>query len=86
MQNEPEIRICKQCLLRDFDEKTYREQLLKVLLLMDKDTKAEDTLYEQRLSICTQCEKLMEGTCLACGCYVELRAAAKKNRCPDKKW
>lgn len=42
--------------------------------------------YEERLSVCTMCEKLHEGTCNACGCYVELRAAAKISHCPYKKW
>lgn len=42
--------------------------------------------YEARLSICKSCELLNAGTCGACGCYVELRAAAKVGRCPHKKW
>ena len=45
-----------------------------------------DEEYEKRLSVCQQCEKLNAGTCMACGCYVELRAAAKISRCPNKKW
>lgn len=42
--------------------------------------------YERRLSICKECEKLNAGTCDACGCYVELRAASKMVHCPYKKW
>ena len=34
------------------------------------------SLRESRLSVCQDCEKLNAGTCMACGCYVELRAAA----------
>ena len=28
----------------------------------------------------------MDGMCRACGCYVELRAAMRKNACPYEKW
>ena len=45
-----------------------------------------DEEYERRLAICKECEKLNEGTCLACGCYVELRAAAKAAHCSHRKW
>lgn len=79
-------RICKKCLLREFDEETYRSKLGRVLELMDEDTKAAPELYEKRLAVCKECEKLSEGTCLGCGCYVELRAAVKKNKCPYKYW
>ncbi|CBK74094.1 hypothetical protein CIY_12720 [Butyrivibrio fibrisolvens 16/4] len=47
---------------------------------------AGDEEYEARLLVCRQCEKLNAGTCMSCGCYVELRAAAKISRCPNKKW
>ncbi|MBR1623596.1 MAG: hypothetical protein IJ675_06780 [Pseudobutyrivibrio sp.] len=45
-----------------------------------------DEEYERRLRVCTTCEKLNAGTCMSCGCYVELRAAAKISKCPTKKW
>lgn len=86
MQEETTKRICKKCLLREFDEAAYIQNLERVIKLMDKDVKAEDALYEKRLAVCKECEKLLEGTCLSCGCYVELRAAVKKNRCPNKYW
>lgn len=86
MQDETNVRVCKKCLLREFDEAAYRQKLERVLQLMDRDVKAEDALYEKRLAVCKECEKLSAGTCLGCGCYVELRAAVKKNRCPYKYW
>jgi len=45
-----------------------------------------DEVYEQRLSVCKECEKLNEGTCNSCGCYVELRALTAVSHCPNKKW
>lgn len=42
--------------------------------------------YEARLTVCKSCDLLNAGTCGACGCYVELRAAAKIGKCPHKRW
>ena len=46
-------------------------------------------LYEKRLSECKSCDNLISGVCMKCGCYVEFRAAFKKNNCPnikDRRW
>lgn len=53
--------------------------------IKDADRVAEE-IYERRLAVCRGCDKLNAGTCLACGCYVELRAGAKISCCPQKKW
>ena len=77
---------CHKCLLREMDEAAYMEKLHRYIVLLDSDVKAGEALYGGRLEICRACDYLEAGTCLACGCYVELRAAVKKNRCPYKKW
>lgn len=51
-----------------------------------KEDAAEEGCYEERLFICKSCDSLNAGTCLKCGCYVELRAAGKYSHCPGKKW
>ena len=84
-EHEP-LRTCRRCLLKEFDRQAYMEKLHRYIEGMDRGLRASDECYEKRLSICKECEKLLEGTCLACGCYVELRAAVKKNRCPYKRW
>ena len=51
--------------------------------------KAAEELYQERLALCKECEHLLSGMCLKCGCYVEFRAAFAKQRCPDvktKRW
>ena len=51
--------------------------------------KADDELYRKRLDECKNCEHLISGVCMKCGCYVEFRAAFKKQNCPntkDRKW
>ena len=39
--------------------------------------------YALRLSVCRECSRLTRGTCALCGCYVEIRAARRKQQCPD---
>lgn len=81
-----EKKPCLKCLLQEMDEAAYMEKLYKYIQLLDLDMKAADDLYNGRLETCKQCDYLEAGTCQACGCYVELRAAVKKNKCPYKKW
>lgn len=86
-----EQRICTRCLLRDMladsdDLKAKLEMLEKYREAIKVNDRVAQDEYERRLSVCRNCEKLVEGTCMACGCYVELRAVAKVSRCPKKKW
>ena len=43
---------------------------------------ADSPVYRARLDICLACPELADGTCRLCGCFVEVRAAQKKNQCP----
>ena len=79
-------RRCYRCLLREIDEEAYKKQLQRYIELLDRDIKTAEEIYEDRLSRCKECDYLEAGTCLACGCSVELRAAVKKSHCPYKKW
>ena len=77
-----EKRICYRCLVRDFDEGALMESIRDYVSRIGADIKASDGEYERRLAICTACDRLLSGTCGVCGCYVEMRAAAKNNSCP----
>lgn len=81
-----EERVCYRCLLRDFDAQKYKDDIEKYIEIIKKEERADDKLYNERLKICTLCDKLTEGTCFKCGCYVEMRAASKTAHCPSKKW
>lgn len=81
-----EKKPCLKCLLREMDEAAYMNQLHRYIELLDGNVKTAQKIYEDRLSVCKTCDYLEAGTCLACGCYVELRAAVKRNKCPYKKW
>lgn len=86
MESGEKKRHCYRCLLREMDEEAYMKQLHHYIELLDPDLRTAQGIYGDRLSVCKECDYLEAGTCQACGCYVELRAAVKKNRCPYKKW
>ncbi len=78
-------RKCIRCLLRELAEKDY-ENIKKYIDIIRPSERTDDELYEERLTICKECDRLLDGTCNACGCYVEIRAASKNSSCPKKKW
>ena len=61
--------VCKRCLLADIDVDGLYKKVSELIELMPEDVKADEKLYNSRLEIC--------------GCFVELRAAARKNYCPS---
>lgn len=77
--------ICKKCLLRDMAEEDAGKIDMYRSAIKQQD-RVEEEEYERRLSLCKECDLLNAGTCGACGCYVELRAAAKRGHCPYKRW
>ncbi len=80
------VKKCKKCLLAELDnEKLLADVKQAVARLAIKD-KVSDEIYDRRLAVCKECDYLNEGTCNACGCYVELRAATKAGNCPYSKW
>lgn len=89
MKNNPSVngRICKRCLTRELAgrEEEFRN-MHDYIANLDVDIKTPELLYEERLKVCKECDRLLQGMCRSCGCYVELRAAVKKNACPNEKW
>ena len=79
------MKECKRCLLRESAENdTYENIRTRIDKLPDNDA-----LYQQRLDACRDCDHLISGICMKCGCYVEFRAAYKRMKCPnaaDRKW
>lgn len=82
-----ETRVCTRCLLRDMVQAGSSIEMIEkyrdAIKVADRVTEEN---YERRLAVCRECDRLNAGTCMACGCYVELRAVAKVSRCPKKKW
>lgn len=80
---------CKKCLLLEAGEKKSYETVKKYLDNLDSAFRVADKEYNSRLDKCRNCESLISGMCLKCGCYVEIRAALKNKKCPDvdnQKW
>ena len=82
MEGEPR-RFCRKCLLRDMPGEDYFTSLKKYIEGLDRRDRVSSEVYEQRLSLCLECKNLLSGMCRKCGCFVELRAAMRKNDCPD---
>ena len=79
-------KICTRCLLKDFSKEQYEKIIVEGIRALPVEDLVSEELEAERLDLCGQCEKLNRGTCLACGCFVEIRAATKKGRCPYGKW
>ncbi len=43
-------------------------------------------VYNSRMELCNDCEKLSNGECSECGCIVKLKAAWGSEKCPIGKW
>ena len=81
------FRFCRKCLTRDMITKDeYFKTLQEIIDNIPEDVKTPSDLYEKRLKCCTECERLTDGMCTACGCYVELRAAKVTGYCPYRLW
>ena len=77
---------CRRCLLEEFDEAEYIRLLKQHIEATPQRERTPEEIYKKRLEVCKTCDFLVQGTCTACGCYVELRAASRRGRCPYKKW
>ncbi len=79
-------KICTRCLLKDFSREQYEKIVVEGIRALPAEDLVSEEIKSVRLGYCRQCDKINQGTCLACGCFVEIRAVTKKGRCPYKKW
>lgn len=77
---------CKICLIRDIDPEKYINEIKRLIDHLPLSEKSSAGEYEARLDKCSECSYLKDGFCMACGCYVELRAAKRNGNCPYKHW
>ncbi|MUT66904.1 DUF6171 family protein [Paenibacillus sp. NEAU-GSW1] len=82
-------RGCKGC---SDSYKVTEEQIQRILAapMFQYPVSVSDDVYEARLSECSACPKLMDGTtCLVCGCIVRVAAKYRNRSCPnanDRRW
>ncbi|MDO5291660.1 MAG: DUF6171 family protein [bacterium] len=81
-----EQRVCKKCLLSDRNSGKEKEIVYNYIHGLSNKERTPEAEFQKRLSICRECKWLEEATCGACGCFVEVRAAVKKKKCPYKNW
>jgi DNA repair exonuclease SbcCD ATPase subunit len=76
-------RTCRRCLLDEIFEVEEYKNMQEYIKSIDKHIKTEEGEYIRRLKLCKKCNNLVNGMCKICGCFVEMRAAVKKNYCPN---
>jgi len=77
--------LCRKCLLVESGDELYRT-ILEYVAAIPLNEKTPEEEYITRLEICKACDNLTNGMCILCGCYVELRAAKKIQRCVKYDW
>ena len=83
-ENRP---VCRKCLLAELGEDEYFATLREYIANYPEEKSVPQEEYARRLSICRECDRLANGMCAVCGCYVELRALKNGQHCPEgAKW
>ena len=67
----------------DVDPEGLYKKVEELIESLPEDVKCPEEEYRRRLEVCKSCDSLENGMCRECGCFVELRAAARKNYCPS---
>ncbi len=83
------IQECKKCLLYESAEGDILNDIKEKIAKLPENDRVSEAEYQNRLEFCKNCDNLISGVCMKCGCYVEFRAAFKKQKCPDvkgRKW
>ena len=76
------IRECRRCLLKDMDSEEYYKTVREYVEHLDPALRVPPEEYQRRLSLCRECDGLINGMCRLCGCFVEARAAKADTDCP----
>lgn len=79
------MKECRKCLLKELNKEDYFKNVYEYIESIPEDIKTGNDEYKKRLEICQGCEKLENGICRVCGCFVEVRASINSNYCPDSK-
>jgi hypothetical protein len=79
---EAQPKRCRRCLLQDMAENDYYASVVRYRATMPRRVRTPDAEYTARLEHCRTCPSLNAGTCMQCGCYVEMRAARTDMHCP----
>jgi hypothetical protein len=73
---------CKRCMLDELMD-NYDGVIEDYINSMNDAIKTEKQEYIRRLTLCSNCDQLINGVCRLCGCFVKARAAKKQMSCPS---
>ena len=74
---------CRRCMITGLREEEVLLRLSDYIDAIEPDRRTPDAEYRRRLAVCETCDKLADGMCRECGCFVLYRAAVATNDCPD---
>ena len=60
------LRYCRQCMIRDMDDETFFRNLHAYMAQIPQEQKVSEAVYEERLTICMNCDHLLAGMCRIC--------------------
>lgn len=72
--------MCRRCLLKELDGAYFRS-VYEYIESIPEEEKTEPEEYARRLERCRSCDCLQDGMCALCGCFVEVRAAKRRQHC-----
>lgn len=72
---------CRRCMVPDYieDKEAFIEKYVDII---KPEERTDDAVYESRLRKCEKCEHHQNGICRLCGCFVVIRAVARRQSCP----
>lgn len=73
--------LCKKCLLEEMGE-AYGKTIDAYIDSLPSESRTQKKEQERRVALCLSCDKQWNGMCRLCGCFVEIRAAKRRMRCP----
>ena len=73
---------CRRCLLNEMSPEGYFRSIYEYIESIPAEDKTPDSEYRRRLELCKECPSLLNGLCRECGCFVEVRAAKRRQRGP----
>ena len=73
-----------RCLIAEMPDQAELARIIRERIeTLPEEERTPEAEYAFRLSRCRECGHLVNGTCDQCGCYAEIRAARKWQKCPD---
>lgn len=72
---------CRRCLLEAVGDEALLAQVRDWKDAIPRSQRAPAECYRERLACCQRCDHLLNGMCMLCGCFVEVRAARAVVHC-----